>query len=90
MDGRSSGYQRRAPRGGDVAARLCLNVEVRWMDVEVRWMDIDTEARLDGVSIGKVRVDPWVFGLGLGFRLRRQALRGTATATVRFQQGGVA
>ncbi len=36
--------------------------------LDARWMDIDTEARLDGASIGDVEIDPFVYGLSFGYR----------------------
>jgi outer membrane protein len=39
-----------------------------FLNFDVRYIDIDTKARLDGVSIGKVEVDPWVFGGHVGFK----------------------
>ncbi len=29
---------------------------------DVRWIDIDTEAKVNGTSIGDVNIDPWIFG----------------------------
>lgn len=38
-----------------------------WMlNVDARWIDIDTDARLDGVGIGSVAIDPYAFGLSIG------------------------
>ncbi len=39
-----------------------------FFNLDIRYIDIDTKARLDGVSIGKVEVDPWIFGGHIGFR----------------------
>jgi outer membrane protein len=39
-----------------------------FFNLDVRYIDIDTKAALDGVSIGKVEIDPWVFGGHIGFR----------------------
>ena len=39
-----------------------------FFNLDVRYIDIDTKASLDGVSIGKVEIDPWVFGGHIGFR----------------------
>jgi len=39
-----------------------------FFNLDVRYIDIDTKARLDGVSIGKVEVDPWIFGGHIGYR----------------------
>jgi outer membrane protein len=38
-----------------------------WMlNVDARWIDIDTDARLDGVGIGSVAIDPYAFGISIG------------------------
>ncbi len=39
-----------------------------FFNVDVRYIDIDTKARLDGESLGKVEIDPWVFGVHIGYR----------------------
>jgi outer membrane protein len=39
-----------------------------FFNLDIRYIDIDTKARLDGLSIGKVEVDPWIFGGHIGFR----------------------
>jgi outer membrane protein len=40
-----------------------------WMlNVDARWIDIDTDARLDGVGIGSVAIDPYAFGISIGRR----------------------
>ena len=39
-----------------------------FFNLDIRYIDIDTKATLDGVSIGKVEVDPWIFGGHIGFR----------------------
>ena len=39
-----------------------------FFNLDVRYIDIDTKASLDGVSIGKVEIDPWVFGGHIGYR----------------------
>jgi outer membrane protein len=44
-----------------IGERLFFNVDVRYM-----W--IETKAKLDGVSLGDVEIDPWVFGANLGYR----------------------
>lgn len=41
----------------------------KWfMNLNVRWMDIDTDASLDGAELGKVEIDPFIYGAHLGFR----------------------
>jgi outer membrane protein len=39
-----------------------------FINLDVRYIDIDTKARLDGASLGKVEIDPWVVGGHIGFR----------------------
>jgi outer membrane protein len=39
-----------------------------FFNLDIRYIDIDTKARLDGVSIGNVEIDPWIFGGHIGFR----------------------
>lgn len=39
-----------------------------FFNLDVRYIDIDTKAHLDGVSLGKVEIDPWVFGGHIGYR----------------------
>lgn len=34
----------------------------------VRWIDIDTDAKLDGTSIGTAEIDPWVINVGYVFQ----------------------
>ena len=51
-------------------AGVDIDVNERWfVNADVRYMDIETKAKLDGVSLGKVEIDPWLFGVSLGFRL---------------------
>ena len=41
----------------------------KWfVNVSIRYIDIETKARLDGDSIGKVKIDPWVYSGNIGFR----------------------
>ena len=46
----------------DVTEKVFLNFEARYID-------IDTDASLDGVSLGTVEIDPLVYGFNVGFRL---------------------
>ncbi len=42
----------------------------RWfLNFDARKMDIDTDATLDGTSLGTVEIDPMVYGVSLGFSL---------------------
>jgi outer membrane protein len=51
------------------AAQLGVDFDITdtwFLNADVRWMDIDTEAKLDGASLGDVEIDPIVFGLSVG------------------------
>jgi len=39
--------------------------------VSARYIDIDADARLGTASIGTVEVDPFVYGLHVGYRFSR-------------------
>lgn len=39
-----------------------------FLNLDVRYMDIETKAKLDGASLGDVKIDPWIYGLNLGYR----------------------
>lgn len=54
-----------------VAAQAGLDVRlggVWFVNVDARWMDIDTDAKLNGTSLGTVGIDPYAFGLTVGRR----------------------
>lgn len=38
------------------------------LNLEVRWMNIETDAKLDGVFLETVEIDPVVYGISLGWR----------------------
>ena len=41
----------------------------RWsLTVDARWIDIDTDAKVGGVKVGSVAIDPFVYGVALGYR----------------------
>lgn len=43
----------------------------RWfVNVDARWMDIDSSMEIDGQPRGALELDPYIFGLSLGRRLR--------------------
>ena len=53
-----------------VAAQLGADFRIndRWyFNVDARWINIETEAQLDGASIGDVEIDPLVYGMSFGF-----------------------
>ena len=54
------------------AAQLGVDVGIndRWFaNLSARYIDIDGDARLGGADIGTVEVDPFVYGIHVGFRL---------------------
>ena len=56
------------------AAQLGLDSSLndKWfVNVSARYIDIDADARLGTASIGTVEVDPFVYGLHVGYRFSR-------------------
>ena len=50
---------------------LDMNLGSRWfVNVDARWMDIDSSMKIDGAPRGRLELDPYMFGLSLGRRLR--------------------
>ena len=39
-----------------------------FLNAEVRWIDIESTVRLDGDRLGTVEIDPWTFGMHIGYR----------------------
>ena len=37
--------------------------ENRALRVDVRWIDIDTDVSVNGTKLGKVKIDPFVYGV---------------------------
>jgi len=52
---------------GDIGADLMLN-DNWFLNASIRYIDIETKAKLDGDSIGKVNISPWVYSANVGFR----------------------
>jgi outer membrane protein len=51
------------------AAQLGMDLDIseNWfLNADLRWMDIDTDAKLDGASLGNVAIDPVTFGISVG------------------------
>lgn len=47
-----------------------FDINASWLlNVDVRYIDIAGDLDVAGVDVGKVEVDPWVFGLNIGYRL---------------------
>ena len=54
-----------------VAVQLGIDIDVapNWfINADLRYIDIESDAKLDGVKIGTVEIDPVVFGLNIGTR----------------------
>jgi outer membrane protein len=52
---------------GDLGADIMLN-DKWFLNLSVRYIGIETKAKLDGESIGKVKINPWVYSGNIGFR----------------------
>jgi outer membrane protein len=52
---------------GEVGADLMLN-DQWFLNGSIRYISIESRAKLDGASIGKVKINPWVYGLHVGVR----------------------
>lgn len=53
--------------GYQVGADIILN-EKWFLNLDARYLDIDSDATLDGVDLGTVEIDPYVYGIHLGFK----------------------
>lgn len=54
-----------------VALQLGADIDInqKWfVNLDARYIDIEADATLDGVDIGTVEVDPWLFGINVGYR----------------------
>lgn len=54
-----------------LAGQVGIDIQVaeQWfVNAEARYLDIDTDAKLDGASLGSVEIDPWAFGINVGYR----------------------
>jgi outer membrane protein len=53
--------------GGQIGFDVMLGDD--WfLNLDARYISIETKAVLDGASLGKVKINPWVFGGHIGFR----------------------
>lgn len=51
------------------AAGVDINLPEPWsLMVDARWFDIDTEAKLDGDSLGDIHIDPYALGVALAYK----------------------
>jgi outer membrane protein len=54
-----------------LAAQFGLDVDLGsdwFVNADARWFDIDSDASLNGASLGSVEIDPYAFGLSIGRR----------------------
>ncbi len=50
-------------------AGLDFNINPKWLfTVDARWMKISAKAKVNGVDVGTVHVDPLVYGVAVGYR----------------------
>jgi outer membrane protein len=52
---------------GEIGADIKLS-DAWFLNLSVRYMDIETKAKINGESIGKVDISPWIYGGNVGFR----------------------
>jgi outer membrane protein len=53
------------------AAQVGLDIDVipGWFfNLDARWFDIDTDAKLEGVALGTIEIDPYAIGVSVGRR----------------------
>ena len=44
-------------------------IDGNWLvNLDVRYIDIDTDAKLNGDKLGSVDIDPWIYGLHVGYK----------------------
>ena len=55
--------------GWAVEAGVDIMLNDRWfLNLDARYIEIETKAKLDGASIGKVKINPMVYGAHIGIR----------------------
>ena len=52
---------------GEIGADLMIN-DQWFLNGSIRYISIETKASLDGASIGTVKINPWVYGLHVGYK----------------------
>ena len=52
---------------GEIGVDIPFN-DKWFFNLDVKYIDIETKAKLDGASLGDVAIDPWVYGVHVGFR----------------------
>jgi len=57
--------------GAALAVGLDMHLRSLWfVNIDARWFDIDSSMKLNGAGQGRLELDPYLFGLSLGRRLR--------------------
>lgn len=55
--------------GAAAVAGVDVDLGSQWyLNADVRYLDIETDAKLDGVKLETVKIDPWAFGVSVGYR----------------------
>lgn len=55
--------------GAAAHAGVDINLSPKWLiTADVRWIEIRGDVHVNGVKVGKATVDPWVYGLSVGYR----------------------
>lgn len=52
---------------GEAGADIMLG-PAWFLNISVRYIDIKTDAKVNGDALGKVKIDPWVYGVHMGMR----------------------
>ena len=52
---------------GEIGADIMLS-ETWFLNGSLRYIGIESDAKVNGDAFGKVKIDPWVYGVHLGFR----------------------
>lgn len=51
-------------------AGVDVRLDERWtFTVDARYIDIDTKVKVNGARVGTAHIDPWVYGVSVGYRL---------------------
>jgi outer membrane protein len=46
-----------------------IALDPRWMlTVDARWIDIESNVKVGGTGVGTAHIDPWVYGVSVGYR----------------------
>ena len=67
LEGTNLGLDSSFGIAGQVGADIMLN-DQWFLNLDVRYISIETDASVDGADIGKVKINPWVYGLNVGLR----------------------